>query len=181
MRNPIVASIFVLSALALTACTPKLTKATLESGLTSAYDKQGIKLKSVTCPGDRELKADDKFDCQGELEGGDKATIKVHQKDAKGSLAFDIVGVVLTEEHISAFLTKQHASKVDAKCPKKMAILVKGQTFVCDVTMGADKGKVTIKGTTDDQASFQTEFAGKPAEVAVAGDEEKPIEADTAQ
>jgi hypothetical protein len=145
-----------------TGCTKTLKKESVEGVIKAQYDKAGLKLKSVSCPANKEAKAGDSFDCTGELEGGGKATITVKQKDAKGTLEFNAAGLYLSEAAITAGLTKQAGAPATAKCPTKQIMLKKGEKFTCDVTIGADKGKVTYTTADEKKAEGELDMEGKP-------------------
>ena len=164
------------SLLALPACSHKIPKDKLEASVKSAFEKANLKFKSLSCPADKELKAGDKFECTGELEEGQKATVTVTQKDDKGSLAYDVVGSVEQESAIAEFVTKKSGVKTELTCPKKIAILRKGDTFTCGMTQGAEKGKLVATGLEDDKVNYKVELDGKPEGAAIAAEADAPVE-----
>jgi hypothetical protein len=145
-------------------CTKKINKEALQTTITSAYAPKGVVLKSVDCPAGRELKANDSFDCTGELTEGGKVTITVKQKDDKGNLGFDLQGVYVAQDEISKLMSGPDG-KVDVKCPKKVAVLRKGEKYQCDVARGDLKGKADI-GVKDDETGYTVKimYEGKPPE-----------------
>lgn len=176
MKNSFLVCSALASLLALTGCSTKISKDKLEVAIKTAYEKEGVKFKSLACPADKEAKGGDKFDCAGELDEGTKATVAVTQKDAKGSLTFDIVGNIEKEAAIAEFVTKKSGVKTDLKCPKKVTIIRKSESFVCDATQGAEKGKLTATAIDDEKVNYKVEMEGKVAAAPIDAEAEAPIE-----
>lgn len=145
-------------------CTKTLNKESLETNIKATYEKKGIKMKSLDCPAGKPFKAGDSFECNGELDEGGKISIVVKQKDDKGNLDLDVTGLVIKEDEVSEVLTKEGGgAKIEAKCPKKVSILRKGETVSCQFS-GAATGKVDYT-TADDKTVEQ--------KLAIAGQEPK--------
>lgn len=176
MKNLSTAAAVAFSLLALTACTPKISKTNLESLVTTTFAKQNFKLKTVTCPGEREIKAGDKFECTGELDEGGKVTIKMDQKDGKGMFEMDVVGAVVRDTELTTFVAKTHPGAV-VTCPKKMAVLLKGEKLDCTLVAGADKGKLAVV-SEGEKLQLTVTMEGKPAEAPAETAEDKPAEAE---
>lgn len=177
MKTRSLALLSFASVLAFAGCTNKLPKDKLDGAVKSAFEKAGIAFKSVNCPADKEVKAGDKFECEGELDEGVKATITVTQKDDKGSLGFDIVGSVEKESAIAEFITKKSGNKTELSCPKKLTVLKKGETFTCDLTQGAEKGKLVATALDNDKVNYKVEMDGKAAAAPVDAEPDAPVEA----
>jgi hypothetical protein len=151
-----------LAALMTTGCTKTLKKESVEGVIKSAYEKNGLKLKSVSCPAGKEVKQGDTFDCTAEIEGGGKATIGVTQKDAKGTLDFNAAGVYLSEASIAAIVTKNAGAPATAKCSTPQVLLRKGEKYVCEVSVGDQKGKLTYTTMDEKKAEGELAIEGKP-------------------
>lgn len=147
-------------------CTKTLKKESVEGSIKSAFEKSGFKFKSVTCPAGKQAKAGDAFDCTAELDDGGKATINVKQKDDKGSLEYNAAGLAITEAQVVA----KWKSDGDVKCAKKAAFIKKGDVFACDITSGANTGKIEI--TTDDDKKFSEKLTMAGQEPKVQSDDE---------
>lgn len=145
-------------------CTKTLDKSSLETNIKATYEKKGLKMKSLDCPAGHALKAGDTFECKGELEEGDKVAVVVKQKDDKGNLDLDVAGLIIRQDEVSDVLTKQGGGgKIDAKCPKQVSILHKGDKVTCQFS-GAANGSVEYT-TADDKTIDQ--------KIAIAGQEAK--------
>ncbi len=80
-----------LSLLSLTACAKTLDSEKIAQSIEQDVIKQGgISLKSVTCPPKIEPKADEGFECTGEMDTGYTFTIPVKQKDDQGTVSWDV-------------------------------------------------------------------------------------------
>jgi hypothetical protein len=92
-RRPVVL-IALPAALALSACgTKMLNTDKLEPKIKQGIEQQaGVKVKSVDCPSDVELKAGGKFNCTAVTTGGDRATVRVIQQDDKGNVRYQMGG-----------------------------------------------------------------------------------------
>lgn len=82
------------AALALTACgTGRLDMEKVEREIKRGVEQQvGIRLKSVECPKDIEIRAGHTFHCRVITTGGDSASVRVTQKDDKGNVSHELVG-----------------------------------------------------------------------------------------
>jgi hypothetical protein len=82
------------AALALTACgTARLETEKLEARIKRGVEQQvGIRLKSVDCPKDIEIRAGHTFHCRVITTGGDSASVQVRQKDDKGNVSYQLTG-----------------------------------------------------------------------------------------
>ena len=157
-------------------CTKTLKKESVEGIIKTNYEKAGLKFKSVTCPS-REAKAGDKFECTSELEGGGKPTFTITQKDAKGNLEMDVVGVFVSEAAVAEALTKEAGAKIEAKCAVKATVLRKGDNYTCEVVGPAGAGKIVYETPDDKKATAMLTMAGQApkAETVVV---EKPATSD---
>jgi hypothetical protein len=175
---------FVLGASAFSAgCGKKVLKATIESGIKSAFEKQSIAFKSVSCPGDRDVKAGDTFECTGELEGG-KATIGVTQKNDQGHFEFDIKGFVVVESVMAGEMDKKAGKSVGLKCAQKVVVLRKGESTSCTFKVDDAEYKVDLTASDDEKsATTKVTANGQPAPATVpapAPADTPPVEADEA-
>ena len=104
-------------------------------------DQTGLKLARVTCPGEtRPVKANDTFDCIGDVDGGGTLTIAVTQTDDTGNISWKVartdglldLGKVETSI-VTGLKTQAH---VDAKvsCGGKWKAAKSGDAFDCQAT-----------------------------------------------
>ncbi len=81
----------VLGLLSLTACSKTLDNEKIAQTIQQDIIRQGgISLKAVTCPSKIEPKANEAFECIGEMDTGYTFTIPVKQKDDQGSVSWDV-------------------------------------------------------------------------------------------
>jgi hypothetical protein len=82
------------AALALTACgTGRLDMENVERQVKRGVEQQvGIRLKSVECPKDVEIRAGHTFHCRVITTGGDSASVRVTQRDDAGNVSYELVG-----------------------------------------------------------------------------------------
>lgn len=167
-----------------TGCGKKVLKATIESSIKSAFEKQGIPFKAVTCPGDRDVKAGDAFECGGELDDGGKATIGVTQKNDQGHFEFDIKGFIVIEAGMAAEMDKKAGKSVGLKCAKKVAVLRKGESTSCTFKVDDVEVKLDLTANDDEKsATPKVTSNGQPAPATVpvpAPVDTPPVEADEA-
>ena len=76
----------------LAGCTQNLNVEAVAPSISQGVaDQVGLKLAKVTCPSEpRPLKANDTFDCMGEVEGGGRLTIAVTQTDDTGNITWKV-------------------------------------------------------------------------------------------
>jgi hypothetical protein len=82
------------AALVLTACgTGRLDMEKVERQIKLGVEQQvGIRLKSVACPKDVEIRAGHTFHCRVITTGGDSASVRVTQRDDDGNVSYELVG-----------------------------------------------------------------------------------------
>jgi len=86
--------VVVPAALALSACGGKtLNTDKLEPKIKQGIEQQaGVKVKSVDCPNDVEIKAGGRFNCIATTTAGDRAAVRVVQQDDKGNVRYQVGG-----------------------------------------------------------------------------------------
>jgi hypothetical protein len=90
-RTHIAAALVALgTVVGLAACKNKLDNKKLETAISDGMKAQSVPAKSVTCPGDREAKKGDTFDCEAVTEAGDKVKVKIEQTDDQGNVNWKI-------------------------------------------------------------------------------------------
>jgi uncharacterized protein DUF4333 len=84
----------VAAAFALSACgTRMLNTDKLEAKIKEGIEQQaGVRVKSVDCPSNVELKAGGTFNCTAVTTGGDRATVRVVQQDDQGHVRYQVGG-----------------------------------------------------------------------------------------
>lgn len=126
----------------LAACTQNLNVAAVAPSISQGVaDQVGLKLAQVTCPSEpRPLKANDTFDCIGEVEGGGRLTIAVTQTDDTGNITWKVAkteGLLdLAKVEASIVTGLKTQAQVDAKvsCGGKWKAAKSGDTFDCQAT-----------------------------------------------
>ena len=162
LRSLKILPIFTL--LSLTACSKTLDSEKIAQTIQQDVIKQGgISLKSVTCPRKIEPKANESFDCLGEMDTGYTFTIPVKQKDDQGSVTWDIpntkgmLNLAKFETTIQESVQGEIGSRPIIRCGGDGYKAVKpGQTFEC---------KVEVKKASNPSKNGQTKaqvVAGKP-------------------
>lgn len=126
----------------LAGCTQNLNVEAVAPSITQGVaDQVGLKLAKVTCPSEpRPLKANDTFDCVGEVEGGGRLTIAVTQTDDTGNITWKVAttdGLLdLAKVETSIVTGLKTQAQVDAKvtCGGKWKAAKKGDAFECQAT-----------------------------------------------
>jgi hypothetical protein len=134
-------------AVAILAC-GKVQHGKVEQSIKDKLAAKKVDLKSVTCP-DRPIKQGDKFDCTGEDTDGQPLVFHVEQTDAKGSVDWKLDGMIIDMAAVGDSIEKTVGASADVQCPNKSVILKVGQSFTCDVQVGAEKHKVDLTLTND--------------------------------
>jgi hypothetical protein len=142
----------------LTACTPKLDIDKLEGLVKQEFaEKTGIAVKTVTCPEDIKIEADQSFDCNIEAEEGKQLKAKVTQKDDKGNVNWDanegLLSLTAIEQSIQDGFQKQQA-EVTADCGGKFKIAFQGDTFNCKVKDAQDQTGTVEVTVSDNQGNI---------------------------
>lgn len=169
----------IFTLLSLTACSKSLDSEKIAQTIQQDVIKQGgISLKSVICPRKIEPKANDSFECVGEMDTGYTFTIPVKQKDDQGSVTWDIpntkgmLNLAKFETTIQESVQSEIGSRPIIRCGGDGYKTVKpGQTFEC---------KVEVKETPSPIKSGQTQAqvpVGKP-QPAPAANPAKPKQPD---
>lgn len=113
----------------------KLESAAASSGMLAEYRSEGIRITTITCEKEVELKKGNIFVCRVNGIDGSSAPIRVQQVDTKGSVV-PIDTLVKTEEmqqQIMEDLSHEIGTQIiDAQCPN-VALAKKGNAFVCKI------------------------------------------------
>jgi hypothetical protein len=127
--------------------TTTLDAAKAEEKITEAVTSQvGAKLKTVTCPEDREAKKGDTFPCAVLGQDGSRGDAIVTQKDEEGNVGIraPFLHVREIERNIGTGLAKQLGGDVvKLTCPE-IIVVKAGGTFDCRATQGTSKGTVNV-------------------------------------
>jgi hypothetical protein len=71
----------------------KLNTSKLEDKIKQGIEQQaGVKVKSVSCPGDVKIKKGATFNCRATTTSGQTAPVQVSQKDDKGNVTYQVGG-----------------------------------------------------------------------------------------
>jgi hypothetical protein len=86
------ALVAVPAAFALSACgTKMLNTDKLETKIKQGIEQQaGVRVRSVNCPSNVEIKAGGTFNCTAVTTGGDRATVRVVQQDDQGHVRYEV-------------------------------------------------------------------------------------------
>ena len=150
---------------ALAACTRNLNVSSIGPSIIEGVSRQtGLDLEKVTCPSEaRPVKADDVFDCVGDVKGGGALTIAVTQTDDKGNVSWKVTrtdGLLdLTKVEASIVAGLKSQAQVDAKvtCGGRWKAAKSGDRFDCDAT-APDGTPIPIGVTvTDDNGNVSWE------------------------
>jgi len=131
-------------ALCVTGCEKKLEQASVQNSITDAYKKVDLPLKTVTCPADKPMKKGVSFDCDAVTNDGEKTTIKVTQKDDEGNLGFKPVPLLVNQKVIGNHMAPKLGAGTVVKCPDKVMVAKKDDTFTCEATMNNAAAKVVF-------------------------------------
>jgi hypothetical protein len=93
-RAELTGALLAAAALAIGACgTGRLDTEKLEGRIQQRVEQQvGVKLKSVECPKDVQIRAGATFHCRAVTIAGDSASVRVTQRDDKGNVSYELVG-----------------------------------------------------------------------------------------
>jgi len=115
----------------------------------------GLPLQTIDCPANVELKANNRFDCQG-MSDGQSFAIAVNMTDDPAKFQWGTKGLLLLPK-LEAFIQKRVKDKsgldVKADCGGKLRVAKPGDSFECKVTdtrNQARSAKVIVK---DEQGS----------------------------
>jgi hypothetical protein len=134
-------------ALTILAC-GKIQHAKVEQSIKDKLATKGMALTSLTCP-DRPIKQGDKFDCDGTDSDGQKLTFHVEQTDAQGSVDWKLDGMIINKQKIGDSIEKSVGAAADVRCPEKTVVMKVGESFTCDLHIGAQMKKVQLTLTND--------------------------------
>jgi hypothetical protein len=146
----------ILTALAgfiLSGCGRSLNTETIAQTIQDDVIKQGgVSLKSVTCPRNVKLEAESTFECIGTIDTGYTFTIPVKQKDAQGTVTWDVpntkglLNVAKFETLIQEAVQGEIGSRPIINCGDGFKPIKPGQVFECKITV---KEKPNPKTTKD--------------------------------
>ena len=126
----------------------KVQHAKVEQSIRETVAAKGLALTSVTCP-DRPIKKGDTFDCDGVDSDGQHLTFHVEQKDDKGNVDWKLDGMMINKQKIGDSIEKAVGAAADVRCPEKTVVMKVGESFTCDLHVGAQMKKVELTLTDD--------------------------------
>jgi hypothetical protein len=151
-------AVFLLASLCVVAgCTKNLNVAAVAPSITQGVaDQVGLTLATVTCPSEpRPLKANDTFDCVGEVEGGGTLTIAVTQTDDTGNITWKVartdglLDLAKVEASIITGLKTQAQVEAQVSCGGKWKAAKKADSFDCQAS-APDGTPIPIAVTVSD-------------------------------
>ena len=140
----------IVLAFAILAC-GKVQHGKVEQSIRDKLATKGMALTSLTCP-DRPIKQGDKFDCDGVDSDGQKLTFHVEQTDSAGSVDWKLDGMIINKQKIGDSIEKAVGAAADVRCPEKTTVMKVGESFTCELHVGAQMKKVELT-LTDDQGN----------------------------
>ncbi|GAC1351883.1 MAG: hypothetical protein NVS3B20_03130 [Polyangiales bacterium] len=142
----------------LTACfSHKLDAKKVEAAIRDALEGKEVVLKSLHCPDQRPLRKGDTFDCQGETHEGQAITFTVQQRDSEGNIKWHLDGALVNEAKLGDLVEAKLGDGADIRCPSKVILLKKGETFTCDVEFRGKTRRVQLFAL-DDDGKVETTF-----------------------
>lgn len=143
--------------LALVACGPgKLDMEKIKSSIQSGVSSQmGLKVDSVTCPGEVEAKAGSTFSCTVKTSDlTEELPVEITQNDDKGNVSwkskYEVAPSEKVEDEVSSSLATENNIAADITCPPKV-LKKKGYKFECKAKDSVgDTAVVKVEVTSDD-------------------------------
>lgn len=146
----------------LSACGQSLDTETIAQTIQDDVIKHGgVSLKSVTCPRNIKPEVDGTFECIGAIDTGYTFTIPVKQKDAQGTVTWDVpntkglLNVAKFETTIQEAVQGEIGSRPIIRCGDGFKPVKPGQVFEC---------KVMVKEKPVAQTTKDTKTPGKPTQ-----------------
>lgn len=165
----VVAGLLLLAVLLPSGC-KRLNLRKLEELVSSSIqEKTGVAVTSVTCPEERDLKADDEFECTLVVEGNRTFRVNVKQTDDDGNVSWSVPQIldptVLAETLAAKVRERAEGGEVEVDCGTRSILADKGATFTCAVRP-AEGPELSFTATvTDDDVSlsWDVQAAGEAA------------------
>jgi hypothetical protein len=150
------------STAALAGCSSTLDESKVEGSIKDGITTQtGLGVKSVSCPKDVKIEANNVFQCQAKSDKDESFAVDVKQKDDKGNVEWNVNGLMsLTkvEQEIQQAIEKKLEMKVTADCDGKVKVVKSGDTFECKVTDSDGKAHAAKITATDNNGGFKWEI-----------------------
>ena len=149
----------------LAGCTKNLNVDSVGPHITQGVsDQVGLKLAKVNCPpGPRPLKADDTFECVGDVEGGGTLGIAVTQTDDTGNITWKVVrtegllDLAKVEASIVTGLKTQAQVEATVSCGGKWKAARSGDGFDCQAAAPDGTPIPIVVTVTDDNGNVSWE------------------------
>jgi hypothetical protein len=110
---------------------PRKVEAAIAKGLAA----KGVALKSLECPANRPLAADDMFDCPARDEDDKPLVFHARQTDDKGNVDWLMDGLIIDETKVGDSIEAQVGLAADIKCAARTLIMKIGESFTCSVVI----------------------------------------------
>jgi len=142
-----------------TGCTRSLDMAALNRSISDGINGQlQLPIATVSCPpGDRPMKAGDRFDCTATPKEGGRLTVTVTQKD--GNVSWEVtrteglLDLDKVEVAVKAGLKAQTNVDATVACEGRWKAAKVGEVFQCQATSGDHKATVEVT-TKDVEGNF---------------------------
>jgi hypothetical protein len=125
-----------------TGCKNQIDSAKVEANMREGLAAKGVTAK-VTCPGGREAKAGDVFDCEAVDAQNNRYKVTVTQRDAKGTVEWKLDGSVVDTAIVIAD-AKAQLPTAQIECPSKGMIVKGSGSFACPLTDGDRKTSLVV-------------------------------------
>jgi hypothetical protein len=145
----------------MTACNQIIDDQKVEDAISDGLKKQiGVDTKSITCPEDRPIKAQDKFTCDVEVDDstfdGSKFVVNVTQKDDEGNVEWNAEGLLsldAIEKQVTEGIAQQLQVEVKTECGPAYKVAKKGDRFECQASDSSGVSKAVAIEVIDNEGN----------------------------
>lgn len=152
------ALILTLTTAALLAGCKKFDNKELEDTIQKGATTQGISFASVTCPPNQPMRENTKFTCACVDKVGTQGTVDVLAVNNHGRIEWKLrnkfMNMRVVGDSLEDKLSKRLNKVVDVVCPSDNILVRKDVSFSCDITVGAEKARITLTAKADDGSSW---------------------------
>lgn len=141
--------------LTLTACGNKSLDANkLEGQIRSRVKAGGVTLTRLNCPGGREVKRGDRFQCRGQASNGVPITVAVVQTSSGGNVSWNVTRGLLDVTEIEQAIQTEAPGEVTVDCQSPDLVAARdGDALTCVATTESEpKQSTTYKVTANSNA-----------------------------
>jgi hypothetical protein len=145
----------------LTACNQIIDAKKVEDAISTGLKEQiGVEVKSVTCPEDRPIKAQDQFTCDVEVDDanfdGLEFVVNVTQEDDEGNISWEAEGLLsldAIEKQVTDGIAQQLEVEVTTECGPAYKVAKKGERFECKASDSSGVSKTILIEVTDNEGN----------------------------